>query len=585
MDEQESSRRLSAVLIADIAGYTKLVEQDTEGTVSELKSVRASAINPEIARLNGRIVKHTGDGFLAEFQSVQDAVDCAIAMQAGLRTSSLKFRMAVNLGDVIDDGEDIYGEGVNIAARLEALADPGGISISGGVFDQVRNRVQANFEDLGEHEVKHVSAPVRVYKIEVSTSNTALSSKAPQTTMHADKPSIAVLPFDNMSGDPEQEFFADGMAEDIITSLSRYRSLFVIARNSTFAYKGTSFNLKDVSQTLGVRYLVEGSVRKSGSRIRVTAQLIEGETNTHIWAERYDRTVEDIFALQDEITESIVSAIGPEIDQAERDRAKRLPPGNLDAWELYQRGLWHLYRFTAEDNRESQKMFSQANTIAPNFSPAMSALTHALYYEYMHGYTNNDRNKLLSDAYNISRNAIAADERDADAHFAIGRILYLRQDLHASKAEFETAISLNPNFSHAYLGLGGALVFNGEFSRCIEVCDHALRLSPKDPIHWLFFTVKGMALLCMGDYNSAVNALQHATRQPTAAWTAYLVLGSSLGYIDEIKQAKISIDHVLSVKPDLNIHHLKEIFPFQSEEHFQLVLDGIKLTGVKTFHY
>ena len=217
MEKQEPSRRLSAVLIADIAGYTKLVEQDTEGTVSELKSVRANVINPAISRLNGRIIKHTGDGFLAEFQSVQDAVDCAIEMQTGLRASSLKFRMAVNLGDVIDDGEDIYGEGVNIAARLEALAEPGGISISGGVFDQVRNRVQANFEDLGEHEVKHVSAPVRVYKIEVSISENIQSGKLLDTNVLTDKPSIAVLPFDNMSGDPEQEFFADGMAEDILT--------------------------------------------------------------------------------------------------------------------------------------------------------------------------------------------------------------------------------------------------------------------------------------------------------------------------------------------------------------------------------
>ena len=579
MDDQGSSRRLSAILIADIAGYTKLVEQDTDGTVAELKSVRSSVINPSIARLHGRIVKHTGDGFLAEFQSVQDAVNCAIEMQTGLRTSSLKFRMAVNLGDVIDDGEDIYGEGVNIAARLETLADPGGISISGGVFDQIRNRVQANFEDLGEHEVKHVSAPVHVYKIEVSISEAIQKDKLSDMSTLTDKPSIAVLPFDNMSGDPEQEFFADGMAEDIITSLSRYRSLFVIARNSTFAYKDTSFNLNEVAKALGVRYLVEGSVRKSGSRIRVTAQLIEGATNIHIWAEKYDRTIEDIFALQDEITEAIVSAISPEIDQAERDRAKRLPPENLDAWELYQRGLWHLYRFTAEDNTEAQALFVRANKIAPDFSPAMSALTHALYYEYMHGYTDKNRSTLLTDAFSLSRNAIAADERDADAHFAIGRILYLKQELEASKAEFETAISLNPNFSHAYLGLGGALVFNGEFSRCIEVCDHALRLSPKDPIHWLFLTVKGMALLCSGEYQLAADALQHATRQPTSAWTAYLVLGSAFGHIGRSEQALVAIDHVLSKKPDLNINHLKEIFPFESIDHFEIVLEGLRATN------
>ena len=579
MEEQGSSRRLSAVLIADIAGYTKLVEQDTEGTVSELKSVRSSVINPAISRLNGRIVKHTGDGFLAEFPSVQDAVDCAIEMQTGLRASSLDFRMAVNLGDVIDDGEDIYGEGVNIAARLETLADPGGISISGGVFDQVRNRVKANFEDLGEHEVKHVSAPVRVYKIEISISDATPSNKSSDTKTLPDKPSIAVLPFDNMSGDPEQEFFADGMAEDIITSLSRYRSLFVIARNSTFAYKGKSIDLKDISQTLGVRYLLEGSVRKSGSRIRVTAQLIEGNTNIQIWAERFDRVIEDIFELQDEITEAIVSAIGPEIDQAERDRAKRLPPDNLDTWELYQKGLWHLYRFTAQDNQAAQNLFVRAKEISPEFSPAMSALTHALYYEYMHGYTDRNREKLLSDAFNISRKAIAADERDADAHFAIGRILYLRQELEASKAEFETAIALNPNFSHAYLGLGGALVFNGEFSRCIDVCDHALRLSPKDPIHWLFFTVKGMALLCLGDHELAIGALRHATRQPTAAWTAYLVLSSALGHLGKVEEAQVSIEHVLTIKPDLNMGHLREIFPFDENKNFEIVLDGLRSTN------
>jgi len=435
------------------------------------------------------------------------------------------------------------------------------------------------FVDAGEKALKNIAEPVRVWLWPPANTPADAPLSEPSLAL-PDKPSIAVLPFDNLSGDQEQAFFADGMAEDIITSLSRYRSLFVIARNSTFAYKGQSPDLRDVSRDLGVRYVLEGSVRKGGTRVRVTAQLIEGETGNHIWAERYDRELDDIFALQDEITETIVSTIGPEIDQVERDRAQRLPPENLNAWELYQRGLWHLYRFNREDNAEAQRLFGDACNAASIFAPALSGLTHAMYYAFMHGYAE-DRSTLLQRSYETGRAAVAADERDADAHFALGRILYLRRDLDASTAEFEVAISQNPNFAHAHMGLGTALVFGGHFNRCIESCDQALRLSPKDPVQWTIQTVKGLALICTGRNEEAVDALQQGTRQPTAAWTAYCFLASALGHLENVSRAQAAVDNTLQVKPDLNATHLREIIPFRDPAHFKILIEGLKKAGLE----
>ena len=285
MSGESRERRLSAILAADVAGYTKLIEQDTDGTVAAWKDARANIIDPAIAEHSGRIVKHTGDGFLAEFATVQEAVRCAITMQEGLTASPLDFRMGINLGDVVDDGEDIHGEGVNIAARIEALADPGSISISGGVYDQVRNRLDCRFEDMGEHEVKHVSAPVRVYRVTPGATAPKVEAETGEELAPTDKPSIAVLPFDNMSSDPEHEYFADGMAEDIITALSKISRMRVIARNSTFAYKGQAQDLRQVASELGVRYVLEGSVRSGGKRIRITAQIIDASDGSHLWAE------------------------------------------------------------------------------------------------------------------------------------------------------------------------------------------------------------------------------------------------------------------------------------------------------------
>ena len=338
MSDQSVQRRLAAVLAADVAGYTRLMEADSDGTVAAWQAAREAVIRPGVAEYSGKIVKLTGDGFLVEFPTVQDAVNCAITMQTGLAASTLDFRMGVNLGDIIDDGEDIHGEGVNVAARLEGLAEPGGICISGMVYESIRNRIAADFEDMGDQDVKNVSAPVRAYRIRLAGKAEAALNEAISS-----RPSIAVLPFDNLSNDADQEYFSDGISEDIITQLSRSRWLRVVARNSSFSCKGQSPDIRTVSEELDARYVLEGSVRKAGDRVRISVQLIDGASGDHIWAERYDRELEDIFAVQDDITGTVAAAMEPELANAERQRASSKNPASLDAWDLYYQGTSAYY--------------------------------------------------------------------------------------------------------------------------------------------------------------------------------------------------------------------------------------------------
>ena len=365
-------RRLAAILAADVAGYTALMGADEAGTLGRLTDLRREFLEPLIADHHGRIVKLMGDGLLVEFTSVVDAVLCALAWQKGVddRDKGLQFRIGVNLGDVIVEGDDIHGDGVNIAARLEGLAEPGGTCLSGDAFRQVRGKVEAQFEDLGERDLKNVAEPVRVYRIAGEQPSTIATSPTTKLPSLPDKPSIAVLPFVNMSEDPEQEIFSDGITEDIITELSRFRSLFVIARNSSFSYKGQSPKVQDVGRELGVKYVVEGSVRKAGNRVRITAQVVDATSGNHLWAERYDREPADIFALQDEITQTIVGAVEPELSAAEREQAVRTPPESLDAWETYQRGLWYLWGLTKDGLAEAQHLLRRAQELDPGFATA-----------------------------------------------------------------------------------------------------------------------------------------------------------------------------------------------------------------------
>jgi adenylate cyclase len=380
MADREVKRRLAAILAADVAGYTRLMEEDSEGTVAAWQDAREDVIKPNVESYSGKIVKLTGDGFLVEFATVQDAVNCAIAMQSGLVSSSLDFRFGINLGDIIDDGEDIHGEGVNVAARLEGLAEPGGICISGDVYNQVRNRIEATFEDMGEQTVKNVSAPVQAYAV-LSPDAEGLAKQA----IILQRPAVAVLPFDNMSGDEDQEYFVDGLTEDIITALAAWRSFPVIGRNSTFTFKNRAVKAQDVAAELGARYILEGSVRKAGGRVRITAQLLDAETGHHVWAERYDEELIDVFDLQDKITQQIVAQVAPEMARAELQKSEIKPPANLDAWDYYLRGTAHLNSFTPEAGAKAQEMFHRAIELDPTYAIAHARLAVAYHRDMLLG--------------------------------------------------------------------------------------------------------------------------------------------------------------------------------------------------------
>ncbi len=379
-------RRLTAILVADIVGYSRLMGEDEAGTHAALKALRKELFAPKVAEYHGRIVKLMGDGALVEFPSVVDAVKCAVAVQHGMAERNaevpederIEMRISVNLGDIIIEGSDIYGDGVNLAARLQERAAPGGIVLSATAYEHAEAKIDVEFEDGGELELKNIAKPVRVYHWSSDAAGRRPYAAGTDDALPIpDKPSIAVLPFDNMSGDPDQEFLADGIAEDLITALSRIRWFFVIARNSTFTYKGQAVDVKQVAHDLGVRYVLEGSVRKAGDRVRVTAQLVDATTGRHVWAEHYDREVKDIFVLQDEMTQTIVGAVEPELGAAERERALGKPPENLDAWETYQRGLWHLWRFEEAENVKAPHLFQRAQALEPSFAASFAYEAYA----------------------------------------------------------------------------------------------------------------------------------------------------------------------------------------------------------------
>jgi len=434
-------RRLSAVLMADVAGYTRLVEEDTDGTVAAWTAARADVIDPAIGAHSGHIVKFTGDGFLAEFSSVQGAVNCAIDLQRELAASPLGFRIGVSLGDVIDDGTDIHGEGVNIAARIEALAEPGGICVSGDVYNQVRNRIDATFTDMGEHTVKHVSSPVRVYRwVEVVSDTIPGEANPDDVPALPDKPSIVVLSFTNMSGDPEQEYFSDGITEDIITELSRFRSLFVIARNSSFHYKGQSPRVQDVGRELGIHYVVEGSVRRAGNRVRITAQLVEAESGNHLWAERYDRDLENIFDVQDEVVQEIAASVPGQLNVAAMDRARRRPAESLSAYDCLLRGEWLMFRdFT---DRNVIPLFERAVEIDPQCARAYIQLARLHAYSFTQGVPVEEAAR---SAFPLAEKALELSPSDPSIQSIAAATYMMMCEHHLARQHMERAISLNPN--------------------------------------------------------------------------------------------------------------------------------------------
>jgi adenylate cyclase len=581
-------RRLAAILAADVAGYSRLMGQDEAATVRDLKAHEA-AVLPMIGQLGGKVINTAGDSILAEFASAVHAVECAVAIQQTMAERNrdvaedrrMRFRIGVNLGDIIHDKNRIYGDGVNIAARLEALAEPGGICISRTVLTHARDKVSFDVEDVGERTLKNIARPVHVYSIVIDPGRrpTTPKSEVPALAL-PDKPSVAVLPFTNMSGDPEQEFVSDGVAEDVITALSRYPSLFVIARNSCFTYKGRAVDVRQVGRELGVRYVLEGSVRKAGNRIRVTAQLVEAGTSNHVWAERYDRNLADIFAMQDELTEALTTALAPAIADAELRRAMRKPPGSLDAWAAYQRGLWHLSKTTADDDATAEKFFRQAIDLDPTFGGGYSAL--ALYQLQAAAiYQQLDQPSAQRSAEVLARRAVALDGADAEARSCLGWALQARGEADGALAEIERALSMSPNLAIAHGHRGATLIFAGWPKEGLAALETCIRLDPRDPYLAVRLLHVACGLYFCGEYEASIEAAKRLIRSYPDFPMIYRWPAAALGQLRRTAEAKEALEKAISRAPAAFDMYVRKRAPwFRPEDHAHLV-KGLRLAGWK----
>ena len=572
-------RRLAAVLISDVVGYTKLMEEDTEGTVVAWSDARDKVIDPTVSSSDGRVVKFTGDGFLAEFGTVQAALECAIDIQNKLSDNPLEFRMAINLGDIIDDGRDIHGEGINIAARLEGISEPGGICISGDVYNQVRNRVDAEFEDLGSQEVKNVAEPVQAYAVRFknTTGHSDKGAASPQT----EKPSIAVLPFDNMSGDPEQEYFSDGITEDIITALSHLKWLNVIARNSSFTYKGQSPDIRTVSEELNVRYVLEGSIRRAGNRVRINAQLLEGETGNHIWAEKYDRELEDIFEVQDEINGSVMSAIQPSLMMAEIERSLKKHPDNLDAYDFFLRALPELYAFEPERNQNALGLLHQALELSPDYPEALAHTAWGYEQRSTRGWPNyaqSDRDAGVA----LAQKAIATNSQDPLVLALSAFVMIMAgKNYELGLLTAQRALQINPNIAQVSLFAGNSIMFSGgDLDKALDCFNEALKTSPLDPTAYLYYTSISWIKLALGEIDEAVEASKKSVQMNPGWVSALWLLSAALAEQGDVKSAKDLVDQILVLDETTSITKISNSLKINSPLLMESLMNGLRKAGL-----
>ena len=580
---EQVERRLTTILAADVAEYSRLMRADEDATLALLTRCREIAA-ARIAEHRGRIANTAGDSVLAEFPSVADGLSSALAIQEAVGQENeglpsdrrMLFRIGVHVGDVMIRDGDLFGDAVNIAARLQALAEPGGICVSAAVREHAGSRILAAFSDAGAQQVKNIAEPVHVFR--VAASEAAPAAEAPVPLPLPDKPSVAVLPFTNMSSDPEQEFFADGIAEDIITALSHYPSLFVIARNSCFTYKGRAVDVKQVGRELGVRYVLEGGLRKAGNRIRVTAQLVEAETGKHVWAERYDRDLADIFALQDEITEAVTIAIAPAVASAERQRALRKPPESLDAWAAYQRGLWHFSKFTTDDNEVAQRFFQQAIDLDPTFAGGYSGLAAAQYYA-AYIFVSCNLFEMQSPIETLARRAVALDGSDAEARSWLGGILFSAGDFTGGLAEIERALVLSPNLAIAHGLLGCALIWSGRPKEGLAALPKYFRLDPRDPSVTAVLAQVAVGHYYCREYEAAVEAAERVIRSNPDYPVGYFWLPAALGQLGRAAEAKEALQKAIDIGPGLfNLFVRQRVAPFQPEDYAHMI-EGMRKAG------
>jgi adenylate cyclase len=574
-------RRLAAIVIADVVGYSSLMEADEAGTLAALTKLRAEILQPLVANHKGRIVKLMGDGILLEFASAVSAVRCAVELQsatalanAAAKHGPILLRIGINLGDVVVEGDDILGDGVNIAARLEAMAEPGGICISDAIHRQIHGKVHVPADDLGEQSLKNIATPVRVYRIR------GRSPPAQSNLALPDRPSIAVLPFQNMSGDIEQDYFADGIVEEIITALSRMRWLFVIARNSSFAYKGRAVDIKQVGRELGVRYVLEGSVRKSGNRLRITGQLIDTTTAAHLWADRFDGQLEDVFNLQDRITGSVVGAISPKLEEAELERSRRKPTDNLDAYDHYLRAMANVHLWTQQGNRDALSHFYKAIELDPKFAAAYGMAARCYSQRKAMGWMT-DAAHDVPEAARLVRHAVEFGADDALALSAAGVALaFVVGDYAEGDALTELALTHNPNLAWAWWFSGWTKLWIGEFETAVERVKQAMRLSPNDPQAFIMYDAMASAHFCLGRYPEALQWAMKVLRGRSLPLTEYIAAASS-AHTGRLEEARGRVAHLLRANPLLRISDLREIYPeLRRPEDFARLADGLRQAGM-----
>ena len=583
--EERVNRKLAAILAADVVGYSRLMGADEAGTLAALKRHREAIFDPAVAAHSGRIVKLIGDGVIAEFGSVVDAVSCALSVQRSNATTpdksasqpTIVLRIGINLGDVIIEGDDIYGDGVNVAARLEPLAEPGGICVSSIVNESVGNRIDVRFQDGGEITVKNIDRPIRVWKWHPSATTSAISRSVAKPEPNVAAASIAVLPFINMSGDPEQEYFSDGISEDIITDLSKIGGLTVIARNSSFTYKGRSVDLRTVGRDLGVRSVLEGSIRRAGKRVRITAQLIDAATSTHLWADRYDRDLTDIFEVQDEVVEKIVGALAVTLTQGEQQRLRRHGTSNVEAYECWLRARALFTRGTRELIVEARAMYRRAIEFDHNFAAPHAGLAFAAIADHTSGWALDSAQALL-EAERWARRALELNDQEPVSHMALGNVLLWRRDHKGALAEFARMIALDPNFAQGHTATGLALMYAGEPARALEPFAIAMRLDPHYPDIVLHFLAQ--ANFSLGKYEIAAQQLLDRIGRNPSTDASRMLLASCYGHLGRAEDARTVWAELLKVNPDFSLMQRARVLPYKNPDDFQRILEGLAKAGL-----
>jgi adenylate cyclase len=591
MAEDRVQRRLTTILAADVVGYSRLMEQDEAGTMALLRARRHEVLMPAVAQHGGRVFKVMGDGVLIEFTSVVNAVECAIELQKAMQAQNaglpahqhILLRIGINLGDVMVEGSDLYGDGVNLAARLESLAEPGGICVSGDVYRQVRSKLQMQFQDMGEQKVKNIVGPVHAYRVQADGAEPA-AAESPEARNAAptvpNKPSIAVLPFANMSNDPEQEYFADGMVEDIITALSRFNQLFVIARNSSFTYKGRAVDVRQVAKELGVRFVLEGSVRKAGNRVRITGQLIDAATGAHLWADRFDGDLADVFELQDKITGSVVGAIEPTLRKAEIERVRRRPVENLDAYDLYLRALPHVYAFRPDENLVGLELLRKAIELEPTYAPALAYAAWCLEQRLVRGWPPAGQDDAAT-AVALARRAIVAGSEDAMALVAAGFVLVMvARDYDTGLDAVRRALKLNPGSGFVAFLSGTALLFGGNPDDALVHGERAMALSPLDPGFFMFLSIAGIAHLFSGRPELALELARRSAALYPDWDSTYWLLVPAYVQLDRPTEARAALAKLMSLSPGLTVSGARERLPIRNRASLDMILDGLRKAGL-----